>query len=1128
MTIPTSGPAHRGSRIFARLDHPYYVCAPKFRQTSGGVRAMHYLCHVLNLLGHEAYVNTDGVHPDLRTPHLTNDVAQAHADAHRSPIAVYPEIVSGNPFGTRCVARYLLAEPGRIEGNAIDLQPSDLVFTFGPTLVPAGWQADELRMPLVDTRIFNSDGVDDARRSGTAVFINRHLVRGGSLHPVTADSIEISNRVPERSAHELAALFRQVECVYMYEWSTAAFEALLCGCPVVCIPNDASLPEPYRWVMDGKGIAWALDEEEIAHAKATVHEARDAYLQEEETFWRQLQTFVDKTQARADELDAQAVAAGAAGRETAAPRKRIAVVTAEPAAHARASVRFAQPFARLEREWELSFPVTQAGLDAHALQRADLIVLQGDTPGLLSPAALEQLFALGKPVVHEIDAPLDALLAGAPGAADNARRNTNIRYAAQRAHALVVPSADLARQYRQVNASVHVLPTDIDVERLYRAAPGVRDHVSLAVSGAGLDGPRLEQARLALAELRRRYPGKLRVSFVGPALPAGWDGDPDVTLIASPAPYDAYADQLKRAGLDLALVAAPLALRDDDPPREWLEYSAAGAATVLVAAPATALVAAPAEGSAIVHGRTGWLVADTADAWVDAIAHLIEHPQARAQLAAAAQDAIRARHDVGRNAARHGALYARLLEQNRTPAPVAASADAAPRRKRLVVYSVEPPEGASARIRLVQPFDRLRDEWELVWGIRDGRIDSSVLADADAILLQRMTPGVLTDEGLRAIFSLKKPVIYETDDLLTDLPAAHPLAAQGAMARAGIEFTLRNAAAVIVSTPFAASRYRMENPRVHVLPDSVDFVRFYRPVATRSDDCVTIGIAGAALRADNFALVDAALQAICARHPGKVKVCFAGPGTPAGWAAHPAATFEPALNDYDAYAQRLKEQRWDIALLPLADDDYHAGKSTIRWQEYAAAGIAAIVSDRPAYRFALNDGCDGLLVADAREAWIDALDRLIANPALRRGLARTAQAKVRKHHALQQALPRHGQVYRQCVDKGAVGSPPARQDAQIPGALILDAEGDLDKVRQSLQAVAARPEQDLLAVVLTTSQAPLPEWTDKVRYLHAAAHDYTATVEQLCALPAFDWTLIVEAGGGEAAQARAGAEAVIA
>lgn len=188
------------------------------------------------------------------------------------------------------------------------------------------------------------------------------------------------------------------------------------------------------------------------------------------------------------------------------------------------------------------------------------------------------------------------------------------------------------------------------------------------------------------------------------------------------------------------------------------------------------------------------------------------------------------------------------------------------------------------------------------------------------------------------------------------------------MARAGIELMLRNADAVIVSTPFIASRYRLSHPRVHVLPDSVDFDRFYRPVAARGDDCVTIGIAGASLRADNFALVDAALHAICARHPGKVRVSFVGADVPPGWAGHPAAACEPELHDYDAHARRLPERRWDIAPLPLADHDYNAATSTIQWQEYAAAGIPSIVSDRPAYRFALHDGCDGLLVPDAPQA----------------------------------------------------------------------------------------------------------------------------------------------------------------
>ena len=227
--------------LFVKPNRPYYIFAPHYQQGSGGVRAMHYLCHALNLLGEEAYVTDPNINPELRTPVLTPAIGQIHDAAGREPIVVYAEVVSGNPLQARNVVRYLLADPGLHTKQPIHLQPRDLVYTFGPGLVPAGWSADPLRMPLVDTRVFNTDGVVDAERKGSAVFIHRHLDKGGALDSVTADSIEISYRVAPRSAEELAEIFRTVECLYLYEYSTICFEALLCGCPVVFIMNDVSL-----------------------------------------------------------------------------------------------------------------------------------------------------------------------------------------------------------------------------------------------------------------------------------------------------------------------------------------------------------------------------------------------------------------------------------------------------------------------------------------------------------------------------------------------------------------------------------------------------------------------------------------------------------------------------------------------------------------------------------------------------------------------------------------------------------------------------------------------------------------------------------------------------------------------
>lgn len=284
------------SRLFATPSHPYYVYAPPYRQDSGGVRALHYLCHALNLAGQEAYVVQRPTHPELVTPTLSTSVVATHQDAGRTPIAIYPEVVSGNPLGSDNVVRWLLALPGLYTGGSLELGPRDLVFALSPNIVPRGLHAELLRLPLVDTRIFNAPSPDSASRSGTAVFINRYLDKGGQLDPLTADSIEISYRVAPRDAEELAALLRSVELLYLYEHSTIASESLLCGCPVVYLPNPIFLAERVIPILGGNGVAWGASPEAIVRAKATVPLAAAVYAREEGAFWGQLEHFVATTQ----------------------------------------------------------------------------------------------------------------------------------------------------------------------------------------------------------------------------------------------------------------------------------------------------------------------------------------------------------------------------------------------------------------------------------------------------------------------------------------------------------------------------------------------------------------------------------------------------------------------------------------------------------------------------------------------------------------------------------------------------------------------------------------------------------------------------------------------------------------
>lgn len=288
--------------LFSSLNAPYYIATPSYSEDSGGIRAMHYLCHALNLAGEEAYVLTDTVSPRLRAPCLTDDTKKAHRQANREPIVVYPEVVPDNPEEAINVVRYLLNIPGHINDEPVRWSTTDLVYTHGPDLVPEGTEVKLLRIPLINASIYNSQGTDASKRKGRLVFINRYLSFGGQLLPITEGATEISFRVPRRTPEQLRDLYRQAELLYTYEHSTACYEAMLCGCPVVYIPNDISLKTPPNGpsgYLGQDGWSWGGDPAGIETAKASVHRTIATYESSQTAFWQELAAFIDDTQSLA-------------------------------------------------------------------------------------------------------------------------------------------------------------------------------------------------------------------------------------------------------------------------------------------------------------------------------------------------------------------------------------------------------------------------------------------------------------------------------------------------------------------------------------------------------------------------------------------------------------------------------------------------------------------------------------------------------------------------------------------------------------------------------------------------------------------------------------------------------------
>jgi hypothetical protein len=263
----------------ARL-HPIYIEAPPYSANSGGVRALHLLCHHLNCLGYKAYVirgAATNATSGLKTPALSRAVKMLHKLRMRAPIVVYPEVTAGNPRKGKIVVRYLLNKPGLlVPGVEQTYGNGDYFIHYTEEHAIPGRKSFDAFMPLVDRSIYYPDPAEPVRQ-GFVLYASRVDLDRVTLPAWLTSVTEVSKKNP-RSHKELAALYRRSRAVVTFERSTAILEALHCGCPVICIDAE-HLREgnAYHRLFQGAGLVWGWDEGRLEAAAAETKTFRDAY-----------------------------------------------------------------------------------------------------------------------------------------------------------------------------------------------------------------------------------------------------------------------------------------------------------------------------------------------------------------------------------------------------------------------------------------------------------------------------------------------------------------------------------------------------------------------------------------------------------------------------------------------------------------------------------------------------------------------------------------------------------------------------------------------------------------------------------------------------------------------------------
>ncbi len=337
-------------------------------------------------------------------------------------------------------------------------------------------------------------------------------------------------------------------------------------------------------------------------------------------------------------------------------------------------------------------------------------------------------------------------------------------------------------------------------------------------------------------------------------------------------------------------------------------------------------------------------------------------------------------------------------------------------RLRLVAYSTNTWVSPLAQLRILAPARQCGIQ--VVLGAEGDQDYPERVADADLVLIQRDFPRRL--KAYQQILFLArqqgKPVVYDLDDLLLELPEDHPdrLNHYYADALLPMLHALSAADAVTVSNALLADYVRPFNSNVFLLPNYLDdqLWKLHPPKSSETGDSpLVIGYMGGESHLEDLRLVAPALMEILQRYGSRVALHVLGVRPPEELLAQPNITWRPSKTHvYADFAADFASQPADLFIAPLRDNHFNRCKSAIKFLEYSSMGIPGIYSRIEPYSSVVSHGKNGLL-AYTGEEWVVCLAELIEKPELRRTLGQSAQETVRRDWLLSEHAQQWADVY---------------------------------------------------------------------------------------------------------------------
>jgi glycosyltransferase involved in cell wall biosynthesis len=210
----------------------------------------------------------------------------------------------------------------------------------------------------------------------------------------------------------------------------------------------------------------------------------------------------------------------------------------------------------------------------------------------------------------------------------------------------------------------------------------------------------------------------------------------------------------------------------------------------------------------------------------------------------------------------------------------------------------------------------------------------------------------------------------------------------------------RMAACVIAGNSYLADFARRYNPRVTIVPTTIDTEKYTIECTRSATDPLVIGWTGSFSTVRHLDTLREALRLLAKRERFRLRVI--------GEQRYELDGVDVETLPWRSQTEVADLRPIDIGVMPLPDDPWARGKCGLKALQYMALGIPTVCSPVGVNSEIIRDGENGFLAATTDE-WVEKLTLLLRSSDLRRELGRAGRATVESGYSVAVQAPR---VYR--------------------------------------------------------------------------------------------------------------------